>query len=140
MTSNFDLIQYAEHIRLPLVGVFSKDKLPKRPKVGNYVINMEDDDAGDGSHWVGLRVEPKIAYYFDSFGVNPPRDVTRFVRRPLAWAEKQIQHLESPNCGFYTLFFLKCLHDGMLPNDILNLFDVNSRENDKKLETLINLM
>ena len=41
--SNFELEEKAKQLRLPLVGVFSKDKIPSL-QVGSYYINMQDAD------------------------------------------------------------------------------------------------
>ena len=42
-TSNFDLEELAQKYHLPLVGVFSKDQLPEKVKVGSYIINLQED-------------------------------------------------------------------------------------------------
>jgi hypothetical protein len=50
-TNNVELTNLAKKMKLNLVGIYSKDKLPDKCFVGSYIINLEDDDAGGGSHW-----------------------------------------------------------------------------------------
>jgi hypothetical protein len=73
MLSNIDLDNIATDHDINLVGIFSKDELPSRPKDGNYIINLEDSDAGNGTHWTAFTIiGNKYACYFDSFGFMPP--------------------------------------------------------------------
>jgi hypothetical protein len=137
MTSNFELIDYAKRLKLPLKGVFSKDQLPKR-RLGNYILNLQDHDDGNGTHWVCCRIEKELSFYFDSFGFPPPEEVVEWTGKPIAWSEKPIQHRDSVNCGFYCLYVLKCLNNGQSFNDILNEFDENTMQNDTILEKAIN--
>ena len=50
--TNFDLHQLCKKMDLPIVGVFSKDKLePILQQVGTYYINMSDAHEA-GTHFV----------------------------------------------------------------------------------------
>ena len=44
MLTNFDIEEICKSLQLPLVGVFSKDELPKKNYIGSYYINMENHD------------------------------------------------------------------------------------------------
>ena len=57
-------------------GVYSRNEIHKCTKMGFYVINL-DDNAGPGSHWVGMFIKPNIIQYFDSFGLNCPHEIVR---------------------------------------------------------------
>ena len=56
--SNFDIIDLANHLKLPLVGVYSKDKLPKKLIKGSFVVNLGDAKTG-GSHWTAFSTQDK---------------------------------------------------------------------------------
>ena len=81
MITNFDIEEIAKGLKLPIIGVFSKDKLPQRRSVGSYYVNMEDHDKGSGTHWVFMRIfDCGSAVYFDSFGISPPEPVRDFLK------------------------------------------------------------
>jgi hypothetical protein len=108
--SNFDLEDLAHEWGIVLNGVVAKDHLNGGVKQGGYIINLQDYNDGEGTHWVALYVEKKNIVYFDSFGGAPPADVLRFMKRAREYARygciDQIQHLDSEACGFYCLAFL----------------------------------
>ena len=56
MLSNFDLEDMAEKDGLDLIGVFSKDMMPKERVMGSYIINLQDYDDGNGTHWVACKI------------------------------------------------------------------------------------
>lgn len=111
--TNSQLEQMAFKLKIPLIGVFSKDTLPNRPQDGGYIINMEDDtdEHGNhlsGTHWVAVYIEKGQACYFDSFGFPPPVNIQIFLQhyRPYAYNKKDIQNPMSGYCGKYCLYFL----------------------------------
>ena len=104
--SNIELSQFANKLGLPLVGVFSKDQLPKERRVGSYYINMQNHDEGNGTHWVFARIFPcGKAIYGDSFGVAMPIEIKDFLKpfEPIAYSTRQIQDIKSENCGRYCI-------------------------------------
>jgi len=124
-TNNIELTNLAKKMKLNLVGIYSKDKLPDKCFVGGYIINLEDDDAGTGSHWIGLYITPKKEIlYFDSFGLPFPKEIKEFVSlKPIAMNNRQIQNINSTLCGYYCLFFLKYIETN-LKNQKKNIFEV----------------
>lgn len=111
LLTNTDLEHYAKLFKMPLNGVFSKDLFEsKRPKLGNYVINLENSDYG-GSHWTCLILTKNIAIYYDSFGQPMPQEIIRFIKRfnkksIIIYSIDQIQHIDSVYCGWFCLEFL----------------------------------
>jgi len=109
MLTNIDLENMAHKLNLPIVGVFSKDELPrgKTPRqVGSYYINMEDSDKGHGTHWIFAKVfESGHGIYFDSFGFPAPIAVQEFLKpfTPYKFSNRDIQDYYSKNCGRYCL-------------------------------------
>lgn len=117
MMTNFDLENEAHKFKLPLIGVFTKDKLPRIPHDGFYVINMQDDYDSQGndlpgSHWTVFTIEKKKAAYFDSFGMNPPIEVQNFLKPflPYPFNKQMIQNINSEVCGGYVLSFMVYMH------------------------------
>jgi len=115
--TNFDIIDICRKLHVPLVGVFSKDKLPYHRKDGAYVVNMQDDldingSLNQGSHWVCFYIWKKQACYFDSFGIIAPRQIQEFLKpyRPYPYNIQQIQDIKTTSCGWYCIFFLYWFH------------------------------
>lgn len=115
MITNYDLYDLSHKLNIPLIGIFSKDKLPyKRDRRdGAYIINLEDDldvngNPNQGTHWTCFYIENKQATYFDPFGVVPPRQVQEFLSdyKPISYSTKHIQNVASSVCGWYCLYFL----------------------------------
>jgi hypothetical protein len=145
MLSNVDIEDICQNLKLPLVGVFSKDRLPDKPYVGSYYINMENYDAGNGTHWVFARIFPSgEAIYFDSFGVKSPTEVETYLKpfRPFATNNRQIQDIQSDKCGLYCVacdyyfdYYAKPKEDIYESfDDFLNMWSKDTIRNDKILK------
>jgi len=136
MTDNIQLENLAKKMKINLVGVFSKDKLPSRVRVGAYIINLQDYDDGGGSHWTAFNISfDKKVTYFDSFGLPPPTEVKDFVGQyPIMSNIRHIQHLKSDMCGFYCLLFLKAIqqtnNSSRRFDDFLNMFREDKEHNE----------
>jgi hypothetical protein len=110
MLSNFDLEKLAGFYKLPLVGIFMKNELPKKLIDGCYIINLQSSTQGNGTHWTSMVVWKKMSYYFDSFGAPPPVEIINFTKKKkgghLLYNNWIIQDIKSENCGWYSLAFL----------------------------------
>jgi hypothetical protein len=84
------------------------------------IFNL-DPHYKDGSHWVALAIDLKrnCVYYFDSYGMEPPVQVARFMRY-LTLQEPQMR-LESngrrfqygnSECGMYSMYFIIRMIEG----------------------------
>ena len=79
------------------------------------IIYNLDPHFKDGSHWVANFIDiPKHkCYYFDSYGYEPPKQVSRFMkwlttqdsRMNLSYNAHRFQHKDS-ECGMYSLYFI----------------------------------
>jgi hypothetical protein len=89
-----------------------------KKKVG-IIFNLDPHDE-PGSHWVCafIDIPGKSAYYFDSYGIEPPAEVARLLKR---CKEQGIEHVyyndirhqrKGSECGMYCLFVLICLLRG----------------------------
>ena len=86
----------------------------KGRKILGAVFNL-DPHYKDGSHWVALAIDLKrgCSYYFDSYGMEPPQQVARFMRYlttqdptlKLQSNGRRFQFSES-ECGMYSMYFL----------------------------------
>jgi hypothetical protein len=120
MLTNFDIERIANKLKLPIVGVFSKDMLPEKRIIGSYYINMENKNDGDGTHWVLAKIYDddsrdedddvkevhKVgALYFDPFGLDMPKEIERFLNpfKPIPYNNRQIQSINTTQCGWYCL-------------------------------------
>ncbi len=117
VTTDTELREACKKYSIHLVGIYSKDKLPKERNVGGYIVNMEDsvDAYGNytkGTHWVSFWLEKRNgkvkAIYYDSFGTYPPQSVQDFLKpfRPYAFNADDIQNISTGVCGYYCFFFL----------------------------------
>jgi len=149
MLSNLDIEGLAEKIELPLVVVVSKDELKNVPhQIGSYYINMQDSNKGEGSHWVFFRLycdeereeSKKIkdyicgAIYFDPFGIDMPKEVESYLKKfkPIPYNNKQIQSVNSSQCGWYCLYCDYCLEHRRIGETYLADFErfINSWSDD----------
>ena len=62
-------------------------------------------------------------YYFDSFGLIPPKEVIKYLKTPIMYSAYQIQQFNDSNCSKKSLFVLDKLNKG---NDyIIVLYKIN---------------
>jgi hypothetical protein len=110
MLSNFDLEHISQHYNFPF-SVLMKDELKNhKPKLGNYIINLESSTSGNGTHWLSLGIHNKQYFYQDSFGIIPPKEVIDFCKRipnsRLAFSSIQMQEITTETCGWYAVGLL----------------------------------
>lgn len=149
---NSDEIQDFEvSLGMDFVGVFSKDELPLPPiQAGDYYINLQDHDEGNGTHWTFFKIFDKgnkknwKAIYFDPFGVYMPEEVRSFLKpfAPIAVNNRQIQGLTQETCGHYCkacAYFMtfdynkkKTINENFY--DFINMFSDNTDNNNKILK------
>jgi len=144
MLNDTQIRNFFEDCDLPLVDIVCKDRLPDKKYIGDYVVNMEDEEDGNGTHWVFCKItEGKPSIYFDSFGVYPPEDVKKFLKPlKIMFNERQIQDIKSDMCGYYCsalAYYLKYDADHsktMEDNfyDFLSMFCDDTKKNDKILK------
>jgi len=111
-------------------GCYSKDLLNKvktnKKKKMCVVVNMDDSDGG-GTHWCCLEYNPKrdYSFYFDSFGLEPPREAVALLKKykkPIYYNRDNLQDARSNRCGYYCIEVLQHLHNGYKPDQILSTF------------------
>jgi hypothetical protein len=90
-------------------------------KVHIGIIFNLDPHYKDGSHWVGLyiNIPKKRCYYFDSYGMKPPKQIYNFMQwlslqEPsieLGWNGRKFQFSNS-ECGMYSIYFVDRMISG----------------------------
>ena len=112
-------------------GVYSRDNLPNKIKVGAYVINL-DEYSDIGTHWIALWKNNNTTY-FDSFGVEHiPREIKKFIGNKNIIANIfRIQAYDSIMCGYFCIGFINFMLKGKSLTDNTNTFSPNNfKKND----------
>ena len=111
--SNFDLLEWAQYLKIPLKNVLSRDqKVPHNHQLGLFIYNLEPAYMS-GSHWVATYVKDNVINYFDSFEMPPFQEMVDHAKGKnltLLHQNSQIQNLMSSTCGYFCLIFsMKCI-------------------------------
>lgn len=114
-------------------GCYSKDNIPDDLAGKFAVINLQDQKAGGGTHWVLLYlVKPGKATYFDSFGEVPPTEVeSKMKGRGVSWNNDQLQAYKSSSCGWWCIRAANALLHGKSIRQFAhsyNLHDTSANE------------
>jgi hypothetical protein len=120
MLSNFDIDLLVKKMEIKnFRGCFYKDTLKEIKSNSSYILNLnseydEDGNRNKGSHWTALCIDDnKQAIYFDSFGLEPPKEVKNLLKSnqyKIGNTKKNIQSLMSNLCGFFCLAFIYFLN------------------------------
>jgi hypothetical protein len=136
--SDMDINHILKSQGIKFNGIFMKDELPSKLKLGFYIINLQSSNVGNGTHWTVLYYNYRNSLYFDSFGFVPPVDVEQKLNR-YTYNDKQIQSLESTACGFYCIAFIIFMY-GRKKVELesgfklfVDAFSNNTKKNDKLL-------
>jgi len=76
--TNIELTYIAKKMNINLIAVCTKDELKNiNHKVGGYIINLQNNHDGHGTHWVSFNIYQNSdhmyrALYHDPYGVPPP--------------------------------------------------------------------
>ena len=123
--SSLQIDQHFAHEPL-YAGWRCKDQL-KTVKPGGkfWVINMEDYNAGPGTHWMVVVDFTRVPIYVDPFGLPPPPEIVAFMRKSkhgkdAMFSTAQFQAITSENCGWFVLEFISEL---LKKPDDLEAFD-----------------
>lgn len=152
LLSNIDLTNFCKKLNIPLNDVISKDLLQNiKPKIGAYIVNLQNHNIGNGTHWVCFIIFKSKVVYYDSFGLVCPLPVINFVRKynnkiNLIYSIDHIQNIDSVLCGWFVLFFLYFMlimnknnrNYAVLVNNHNKLFNAKgSKYNDNILQSLV---
>ena len=103
--SNHELYQLCDAASVPCVIIMRNELTPQLLREhNNFILNLESDVDGLGTHWTALHRRGRNLYYCDSFGTPMPQEQTDMAAREgfkVYHSMKQIQAIESQCCGFY---------------------------------------
>ena len=106
-------------------GCYSIDTLPKLPHRAECgILNLEKINKGDGTQWVAWYKNNNKKIYFDSYGVDPPLELIKYLGPVIYCNTDVIQPIDTVVCGHLCLYVLKMLSDGYDYLEILNSLTV----------------
>ena len=118
--TNLEIMNAVKKLEIPRFrGVFLRDNLPVEPKRMECGILNLDDTAGNGTHWVAW-YRDKVKYCFDSYGIQPPDELKRYLRSSIFYNTEQIQPKQEVFCGHLCLYVLKQLSLGKHLQETVN--------------------
>ena len=121
--SNFELEDAVKKLKIPYFrGIFLLDTLPKKPNKEECGIVNFDKSGGPGTHWVAWYKNCKTKIYFDTYGVQPPIEVIRYLGKSVRYNTDQVQPVGQVFCGHLCLYVLKELGMGLKFQKVLNNF------------------
>ena len=113
----------AKRLKIPFFrGVFLLDTLPKKPNKKECGIVNFDKSGGPGTHWVAWYKNGKTKIYFDSYDVQLPIEVVKYLKKPIHYNTDQLQPVGQVFCGHLCLYVLKELDMGHELQSVLNNF------------------
>ena len=136
--SNFDLLKWCKYLNIPIKDVLSRDgNVPHNHKQTLFIYNLEPSYMS-GSHWVATYVKNRVINYFDSFGMPPFQEMVNHAKREnltLLHQSDQIQNLQTTTCGYFCLYFLNEMKNGISYYDLLKVFNnQDTLKNEKFIE------
>ena len=138
--SNTEILKILKNYEIEINGVFSKDLLPNTLEEGWYIINLQNHNKGNGTHWVCCCKQPLAnSIYFDSFGFDSPEELSLDLD-PYEFNQREIQNIDSSACGYFCIALIKYLEENkekstfpILMKRFSNNFCKNTLYNDKIL-------
>lgn len=145
--TNFELVALAKqyNVSLKLKDILMVEDLPYRKCVEsmNLILNFQVKGT-EVSHFVCLVVRDTDAFYMDSFGSYPVKEVVDYCKSnglKLGYNGRVVQDMKSTNCGVYCFAFLLYLKNGgelfETANKFLNLFQKKVEKNDDILHNIL---
>ena len=108
--SNFDLIEASKDFKIKCFR-------------GVYLLDTNlDKNGGPGTHWVAWFKNGKNKIHFDSYGIQPPKEVIKYLGKGIEYNTDQLQPRGEVFCGHLCLYVLKELNEGVDFQTIINKF------------------
>jgi len=128
--SNIQIIDKCKELKIKnFKGVFMRDELKGRTSKNECFILNHDISSNNGTHWTCLFVKNGVAFYFDSFGLDPPLEILDYCKGLERYCStSKIQQYDEVICGHYSIFMLHSLSKGDSFFDVLDeLYRSNHR-------------
>lgn len=101
--------------RKHFIGIFPRDKLPKRVEYPSCFVFNTDPQDRPGEHWIAVYLDKQgNCQFFDPLGYSPKfYDLEAYlsnISNKVTFNSKMIQPFYSQKCGYYSFLFLlfKC--------------------------------
>jgi hypothetical protein len=120
--SNFQIIEKCKELKINnFKGVYMRDELKGRSTNNESFILNHDTSDNNGTHWTALFVKNGEAFYFDSFGFDPPLEIISYCSGLERYCSTtKIQDPVEVICGHYSVFLLYRLSNGSKFFDVLD--------------------
>ena len=115
-TTNFQLIKWAKLLKIPNFHYAMRDEVKNLPKTNMFAIINFQKSNEPGSHHVAYCILNGNAYYFDSYGFFPPKEIENFYK-PLNFSDYEIQPFNTNMCGTLALLFIYLMHNNFSYDD-----------------------
>jgi hypothetical protein len=127
MTTNVELEEIAESLKIPNFNVLMKDELKTFNNIEyplNLIIGSKNSNESDEfNHWTMCYVDDKQKTYYSSFGDKISLEVKDFLfkldDRLILTSDLQIQDWSESSCGLYCICILYLINQGMKFEDII---------------------
>ena len=119
--SNIEIENYSKMLKIKhFRGCYMRDELKNlnfcKVECGILNFNLSSES---GSHWTCWFKINNEKYYFNSFGLSPPKEVIEYLGSPILYSTFQLQGLMDHNCGKWCLIVLKRLSEGTDYKDLI---------------------
>ena len=109
-TTNFELEHYAKELKIPNFHCLMRDELSSEllnKKPLNIIINLHTSNQ-KGVHWSGIFVEGNNSFFFDSYGLDPTKEVIEFLKpiKNKICSTFKLQNETDEYCGILSLYVL----------------------------------
>ena len=118
-------------------GTYSSDKIPvnKRKYPQAFIVNTARNNS-PGEHWIGLIIDERYCYFFDSFGnenlnVDILNKMKQFGFKRYLYNAQPIQSVFSENCGYFCIAFILSYIRKVPYNAFLNNFSTDVLSNNE---------
>jgi len=119
--TNLEIVASANKLHIPTFrGVFVRDNLPSKPDKNECGVLNLDDSLGNGTHWTTWYRKNNKNFYFDSYGIQPPRELQKYLNGTILYSTEKIQPKGEVFCGHLCLYVLKQLSLGRHLQNIIN--------------------
>ena len=82
--NNFDLVDAVEKLKIKCFrGLYLLDTMSRKPNNRECGIVNLDKSGGPGTHWVAWYKNGGNKIYFDSYGIQPPKEVIKYLGKGL---------------------------------------------------------
>jgi hypothetical protein len=127
--SGNEIEKYFKH-KKNFKGCFPVNKIPYFKKLPVYLIINTDKSNQKGSHWLGLIIQKKNMFYFDSYGIEIIEPcLINYVKnykniKKIVYSNVCIQNLYSISCGLFASAFIKNVYNHKTFSKFLKMFDI----------------